>query len=1117
MAAGQQIASLYAEIGIDISKLDRGLKSSDSMLKSFGNTMTNVFKIGVGVAVAGVAALAAGLGSALTASAKFDRTMSGAKAILGATGDEMTKLNALAMQLGKDTVFSASEAGKAIEMLGQDGLNVQEIMGGAAKATVDLAAATGTDLSNAANIGSKAMKAFGIPADKMQQAINGIAGAANTNGLTIDGYAQAIAMAGGVAGSVGVSFDDFNATIAAIAPSFSSGSDAGTGFKTFLTRLVPQSDEAADAMKKIGLFTGMTGDEMDKTKAQMAKYEAQLAGLDPSSKNYERRADELKTKINSLNGSLKTGQNAFFNADGSMKNMADVAGVLQKSLAGLSDEAKVDALNTIFGTDASRVASALAKAGAAGFQSVFDKIAKTDAAQQAATRMDNLAGDVEQLSGSFDTLKIAIGHAFDPLARKVVQYITGGLNKLLGMDFKPFAARFDFAWEKIQKVIERVIGTFNRFASKTSGGLPSILAGLGEVFGEWAGDIWAWIEPGLSAAITNLANWIRSPSGNSGLASALSNGWSWFKDWAGDVWGWVQPKLGELWSALSSWITDDQKRGQLWQAIVNGWNWFIQWADYIWEGGDGKGGVKWALGAFWNYLSSWITDEQKRNQLVSAIVTGWNWFADWASYIWTGSDGKGGVKSALGAFWSYLASWVTDEQKRSQVWSAITTGWNWFAEWAGYIWEGSDGKGGVKFALTSLWGYLSSWVTDDQKRGQLWQSIVDGWNWFADWADYIWEGSDGKGGVKFALGTFWDWLTGWVTDDQKRSKLVQSLSDTWSWFTGWADYIWEGSDGKGGVKSALGEFWGWLSSWVTDSSKRTQLLADIGSAWTSFSEWAGSIWTGTDGKSGVSAQLLGLWSNINAWLLKNVPALGPWENAFSSFIKGAKEQWLAAFPEMQAKFGVFKTSVSSNITELGKSFDGLWKSIFGDTSNVDLSSSGGAFVKMLDFFVTKITDKVVNVLTILRLSMDALAAGIEAWKALLNSDWGTNIEQGKIFTNKLFEINSVLTVGAPGTSTNPATPDNGGIIGHKASGGMVRGGNSYIVGERGPELFSPSSNGYIHNADNTSALLGGKTMTINLNVTGESNLPMDRAKLRELTKMLANEMNLSGARLIMQN
>jgi hypothetical protein len=51
------------------------------------------------------------------------------------------------------------------------------------------------------------------------------------------------------------------------------------------------------------------------------------------------------------------------------------------------------------------------------------------------------------------------------------------------------------------------------------------------------------------------------------------------------------------------------------------------------------------------------------------------------------------------------------------------------------------------------------------------------------------------------------------------------------------------------------------------------------------------------------------------------------------------------------------------------------------------------------------------------------------------------------------------------------------VAGARASGGPVTGGSSYLVGERGPELFTPGTSGNItpNNA------LGGSSITINVN------------------------------------
>jgi phage-related minor tail protein len=52
------------------------------------------------------------------------------------------------------------------------------------------------------------------------------------------------------------------------------------------------------------------------------------------------------------------------------------------------------------------------------------------------------------------------------------------------------------------------------------------------------------------------------------------------------------------------------------------------------------------------------------------------------------------------------------------------------------------------------------------------------------------------------------------------------------------------------------------------------------------------------------------------------------------------------------------------------------------------------------------------------------------------------------------------------------------VAGKRANGGPVAGGSTYLVGERGPELFTPSSSG---NITPSHAMGGGANITVNVN------------------------------------
>jgi hypothetical protein len=80
----------------------------------------------------------------------------------------------------------------------------------------------------------------------------------------------------------------------------------------------------------------------------------------------------------------------------------------------------------------------------------------------------------------------------------------------------------------------------------------------------------------------------------------------------------------------------------------------------------------------------------------------------------------------------------------------------------------------------------------------------------------------------------------------------------------------------------------------------------------------------------------------------------------------------------------------------------------------------------------------------------------------------------------------------------------GGLFGGgKASGGPVAGGTTYLVGEKGPELFTPSGSGTII----PNGAMGGGSNVINITVNGAID-PISTA--RQITQILNREATLSG-------
>jgi TP901 family phage tail tape measure protein len=349
-----KIESLNQDLGRVENKID---KSISSVGASSGRNFAQLFQANLlaDLASAGIrTALNKTLdfgSTALNTAKTFQASMVSVKALSGATSEQFTELNNKAKEFGRTTQFTASESANSFEVLTRNGLKVEEIMGGAAEATLDLAAATGSDLTNSADIVTDAMNQFNLSAEQVNDAVNGITGTTVNSKFTIDDYRLAIGQAGGVAGSVGVEFEDFNTVIAATSQNFTSGSDAGTSFKTFLQRLIPQSKEAAALMQDYNL--------------------------------------------------------EFFNANGEMKSMAEISKVLTDNLGGLSEEQRNNATSTIFGTDAMRTAAGLIDTTEEKFASLQASIGDTNASEIAEVRLEGLEGAMKILNSTVETLMIS--------------------------------------------------------------------------------------------------------------------------------------------------------------------------------------------------------------------------------------------------------------------------------------------------------------------------------------------------------------------------------------------------------------------------------------------------------------------------------------------------------------------------------------------------------------------------------------------------------------------------------------------------------------------------------------------------------------------------------------
>ncbi|BFH12674.1 phage tail tape measure protein [Paenibacillus melissococcoides] len=412
--AGAELEKVYNQS----TKLDKRLRNNSA---AFDNLKSKMAKTVAGL---GVGAFAM---SSFKKAIDFEQQISSIQAVSGIAKDAMGEIEQLALDMGAKTKYSALEAAQGIEELVKAGLSTEKIKGGGIEAALNLAAAGGLELADAAEIMSTAMNAFRGDAMEASHAADMLAGTANASATNVMELKMALSQASAVASGVGLSFDDTNAALGLFANNGLKGSDAGTSLKTMLLNLTPVTADAIGEFERLGLMT------FDATKAlqflqsqgvkpastatrdvvdAMMTYSAKIAGAKVGSDKANKAFREMAFNAGAMSS-------VFYDAKGNMQNLEVISGELNKALKDLTSQQRQVALKTMFGTDAVRAANILYKEGAEGVRNFYAEASRVTALEVATTRLDNAKGSVELFRSAVETLQITAMKTLSPSLKKV--------------------------------------------------------------------------------------------------------------------------------------------------------------------------------------------------------------------------------------------------------------------------------------------------------------------------------------------------------------------------------------------------------------------------------------------------------------------------------------------------------------------------------------------------------------------------------------------------------------------------------------------------------------------------------------------------------------------------
>gem|GEM_PF-4842604 len=501
---------LLVKIGADITDFDKKL---GQVTKTMDKTAKNIMSVGANLTKYLTLPIIAFGGFAAKNAAEFEQAMANVGAVSNATAEEMKQLEKAAMTASDS--FTPTQTANAMEELIKAGLSLNDVMGkDGLSGTLNLAKAESLSLEKAAILVSTALNSFKNDGLSATNAADILVGAANASATSVDQMSMSLQQVSAVASGVGMSFKDVATGLAVMAQNGIRGSDAGTSLKTMFARLQPQTKAQRQAFEDLGIIT----------------------------------AD---------------GTNKFYDAAGKVKDLASISGILQNSLAGMTDQQRQATLQTMFGSDAIRAANVLYKEGTKGVTDMQAAMGNITAQDIATKKADTLNGSLTRLKVAYEKLSISIGNLLLPFIQAAANAMTKITNTLNGLT------------ERQKIFITVILGAIAVIGPLIMmfAGLLKVIAGVNKVIKNWG-------------AIGTL---ITSPVGLAIIAimALVAVGWFLVSNWDE-----IKEKVGAAIAAIGKFFSDGWNRiktdtitraGEIQTAFSNWWAWVTQGWNNFWS------------------------------------------------------------------------------------------------------------------------------------------------------------------------------------------------------------------------------------------------------------------------------------------------------------------------------------------------------------------------------------------------------------------------------------------------------------------------------------------------------------------------------------------------------
>lgn len=282
----QEIAKTAAQTSGAVPKtFSQGLKDAEPAFTELENAAKKSFKAITVAAVAGGAAIAAGLAASVSAGSEFESAFAGVKKTVNATDPELAKMRDEIREMSKEMPTSAAGLSEIAESAGQLGIQTENITK-FTKTMADLSVATNLTSEEGAAEFAKFANITKMPQENFDRLGSSVVALGNNMATTeadIVGMGMRIAAAGD---QVNLSQADIMAYAASLSSVGIEAEAGGSAFSKLLVNL-QMATETGKGLDEYAKIAGMTGKEFKKAFQEDATtaINSFLSGLNDTERN----------------------------------------------------------------------------------------------------------------------------------------------------------------------------------------------------------------------------------------------------------------------------------------------------------------------------------------------------------------------------------------------------------------------------------------------------------------------------------------------------------------------------------------------------------------------------------------------------------------------------------------------------------------------------------------------------------------------------------------------------------------------------------------------------------------------------------------------------------------